>query len=96
VLIGRDAYRDGILRRIAAFPDYHVTIVEILAEDDQVMIYWTNQGTHLGVFRGIPPTGNIIREAAISIYRVRNGMIAEVRGLSDNLDFLTQLGVASL
>ena len=93
VLVGRDAYRAGILRRIEAFPDYHVTIVEMLAEADQVMLYWTNQGTHQRPFRGILPTGNLICEAAISIYRLRDGKIVEVRGLSDNFDFLTQIGV---
>src|ERR671933_1674803 len=69
VLRGREAYRAGILQRLAAFPDYRVTIVEMLAEGDQVMLYWTNQGTHLGTFRGIPATGTVVREAAISIYR---------------------------
>jgi predicted ester cyclase len=32
VLRGREAYRAGILHRLAAFPDYQVTIVELLAE----------------------------------------------------------------
>jgi steroid delta-isomerase-like uncharacterized protein len=95
VLVGRDAYRAGILRRIEAFPDYRVTIVEMLAEADQVMLYWTNQGTHQGPFRGILPTGKLICEAAISIYRLRDGQIVEVRGLNDNFDFLTQIGVLS-
>ena len=92
VLTGREAYRVGILHRLAAFPDYQVTIVELLADGDQVMLYWTNQGTHLGLFRGVPATGRVIREAAISLYRIQQGRIVEVRGLSDPWDFWQQLG----
>src|SRR5919202_2465434 len=92
VLRGREAYRAGILQRLAAFPDYRVTIVELLAQGDQVMLYWTNQGTHLGPFRGVPATGRVIQEAAISLYRIQQGWIVEVRGLSDPWDFWQQLG----
>src|SRR5919202_1290905 len=91
VLRGREAYRAGILQRLAAFPDYQVTIVELLADGDQVMVYWTNQGTHTGPFRGMPATGQVIREAAISLYRIQQGQIVEVRGLSAPWDFWQQI-----
>lgn len=92
VVTGREAYREGILQRITAFPDYHVTILEMLAEGDQVMVYWRNQGTHQGTFRGVPPTGRLIEERAVSLYRIAHGQIVEVRGFGDWFDFLTQMG----
>jgi len=90
-LTGRGAYRAGIVQRITAFPDYHVTILEMIAEADQVMLYWRNRGTHSGVYRGIPPTGKVIEEMAISIYRISDGRIVEVRGFNDTYDFWHQL-----
>jgi steroid delta-isomerase-like uncharacterized protein len=92
VLTGRAAYRAAIVRRIEAFPDYHVTIQELIAEADQVMLYWRNRGTHLGTFRGIPPSGKVIEEMAISIYRIMAGQIIEVRGFGDTYDFWHQVG----
>jgi predicted ester cyclase len=47
---GREAVRRGYLRNIMAFPDYRVTIEEMLAEGDRVVLYWTNRGTHQGDF----------------------------------------------
>ncbi len=90
-LTGRAAYRDGIVQRLGAFPDYHVTILEMIAEADQVMLYWRNRGTHSGVYRGIVPSGKLIEEMAISIYRIRDGRIVEVRGFNDTYDFWRQL-----
>ena len=64
-----------------------------IAEANQVMLYWRNRGTHSGMYRGIPPTGKVIEELALSIYRFRGGRIVEVRGFNDNHDFWHQLGL---
>ena len=76
---GSVAYGEGIRQRIAAFPDYQVTILEMIAEADQVMLYWRNRGTQLGIYDDVPPTGQVLEEVHISIYRIRNGQIVEVR-----------------
>jgi predicted ester cyclase len=41
----------------AAFPDVHMEIVELIAEDDTVVGRFRCSGTHLGRWRGHPPTG---------------------------------------
>ena len=89
--IGRIAFRNTIEHRIAAFPDYYVSIIEMIAEDDQVVVYWSNRGTHTGTYRGNPPTGKLVREAGVSIYRIDDGKIVEVRGFWDQSDFESQI-----
>jgi steroid delta-isomerase-like uncharacterized protein len=75
-----------------AFPDWHTTLEEMIAEDDQVAERWTGRGTHQGEFQGIAPTGRQVTVPGFVFYRVASGKIAEFRGLFDGLSMLQQLG----
>ena len=75
-----------------AFPDLHVTINEMIAEGDRVVVSWTLTGTHRGVWRGIPATGHTIEWNATDIYTILDGRIASLHRAADNLDWLKQLG----
>jgi steroid delta-isomerase-like uncharacterized protein len=78
----------------AAFPDWHSTAEELVAEGDTVAERWTGRGTHRGELHGIPPTGRQVAVPGVVFYRVRDGKIAEFRGQFDQLSLLQQLGVA--
>ncbi len=73
----------------AAFPDLQVTIEDVVAEADLVVIRSRLHATHRGAFQGLAPTGNRIEVEAISIFRIAEGKIAERWGL--NTDFMRQL-----
>ena len=75
-----------------AFPDWHTTLEEMIAEDDQVAKRWTGRGTHQGEFQGIAPTGRQVTVPGFVFYRVASGKITEFRGLFDGLSMLQQLG----
>ena len=78
----------------AAFPDYHETIEDIIAEGDKVWILVkTDTGTHTGEFMGVAPTGKKLTTLAVDILGVVNGKIVEYRDVVDRLDFLNQLGI---
>jgi steroid delta-isomerase-like uncharacterized protein len=79
-----------------AFPDLHVTIEEMIAEGDKVVLLWTLTGTHGGVYRGIPATGSVVRWRVIDIYTVANGRLTttHVRE-ADSLQLLKQLGATA-
>ncbi len=78
---------------IAATPDLHVQIEDIVAEGDRVVVRWTYEGTHRGPLMGIPPTGKHFRTSGISISRLAEGKIAENWDEVDRLGWLQQLGV---
>ena len=80
----------------AAFPDIHLTIEEIIAEGDKVVVRWTLTGTQRGVWRGIPATGNAVKWNATDIYTISNGKIASLVRAADNLAWLKQLGVTAM
>jgi steroid delta-isomerase-like uncharacterized protein len=91
--VGRDVGRQGYRRNITAFPDYQVTVEQLIAEGDFVVMYWTHRGTHSGDFWGVPATGRAIRGAAISIYRILDGTIAEMQALWDQAEIWQQFGL---
>jgi predicted ester cyclase len=71
-----------------AFPDFHVTIEDISAHDDMVVIHNTWRGTHLGELLGIAPTGRTLLSVGIVIWRFdEEGKIAErwEHGVSSNM-----------
>lgn len=86
------------LKRLAqlwrtAFPDLKVTVHDIVAEDDLVVIAWSGGGTHLGDLMGIPPTGKQGFMAGITFNRMRDGRIVERWGNNDQLGLFIQLGL---
>jgi len=75
----------------AAIPDWRVTIDELVAEDERVVVRWTGRGTSLGSWDGAPPTGRPVTSTGIDIERLVDGMIVEENGEVDMLGFLRQL-----
>ena len=60
-----------------AHPDLQFTIDDLVAEADRVTIRWTMRGTNTGPLLGRPPSGQPVELAAIVIFRIANGKIAE-------------------
>lgn len=89
---GAEAVKAIVLPVREAFPDLHHTIHELVAEDDLVAVRWTMKGTHRGAFSGLPATGKPVAFSAISIYRFKDGKIAELWAQVDRLGLLQQLG----
>ena len=77
-----------------AFPDWHSTPEELLAEGDRVAERGTGRGTQRGEFQGIPPTGKQVAVPGVVFYRIQDGTIAEFRGSFDLLSLLQQLGAS--
>ncbi len=75
-----------------AFPDWHESIEEMIAEGDTVWARLTYTGTHKGEFFGLPPTGNKITATAVAMYRIVNGKLVEGRFITDSLDMNKQTG----
>ena len=76
-----------------AFPDLKITIEDIIAEGNKVVIRFSFSGTHKGEFIGIAPTNKRVTVPEVSIWRIVNGKLVEEWGFSDRLGFVLQLGV---
>lgn len=53
----------------AAFPDVHYTVEEQVAEGDKVVVRYRFEGTNLGAFQGMPPTGKQVSYTGMLMYR---------------------------
>ncbi len=76
-----------------AFPDLEITVHDILAEGDLVVIAWSGGGTHLGDLMGIPPTGQKGIMSGITFNRMQDGRIVERWGNNDQAGLFVQLGL---
>lgn len=77
-----------------AFPDLHIEVETMVADDDQVAFAYTLTGTHDGPFQGHDATGRKISVRGLQISRIADGRLVERWGSSDELGIMQQLGLA--
>jgi serine phosphatase RsbU (regulator of sigma subunit) len=74
-----------------AFPDFHATIEDQIAEGDKVMTRWKIRGTLQGEFRGIGHTGKEVEINGIGIFRFSpEGKVVESWDSYDQLNLMRQ------
>ncbi|RIK55220.1 MAG: hypothetical protein DCC57_05705 [Chloroflexi bacterium] len=78
------------LRR--AFPDFNLTIEEMVADGDKVWVRMTGRGTNRGGFMG-PPNGKSFEVAIFDECRFKDGLMVEHWGSPDRFALLAQLGL---
>lgn len=95
-LPGQGEGREGAIDRFSMIVGAlapHFTVEDVITEGDRVVVRWTNAGTHVGEFAGIPATGGTFSIAGIDIYRVEGELLAEHWHVVDQLAMLGQLGL---
>ncbi len=78
---------------LAAFPDMHLAVEDLIAAGDRVALRWRIEGSHQGELMGIPPTGKHINVTGAVIERYVDGKMAEHWEIFDQVGMLQQLGV---
>ncbi|WP_247750792.1 MULTISPECIES: ester cyclase [unclassified Rhizobium] len=73
-------YIRGCSDVVAAFPDYRWILQHTVVEDDWLAARLIGVGIHSGPFRGVPPTGKVIRTQEMVMYRFAENKIAECWG----------------
>jgi steroid delta-isomerase-like uncharacterized protein len=92
-LTSRDAYKTRILEFRSAFPDLNAEVQFVVTEDDAVVIGVERTGTHLGVFDGVPATGQTASWTGIEMLRIACGRIVADWVEADALDLRRDLGI---
>src|SRR6266699_3699560 len=71
---------------LAAFPDWRMTVEDLIANGDKTVARVTVTGTHKGEFIGVPATGTRVDMQLIDIMRFDGaGLVCEHWGVADML-----------
>jgi len=76
----------------SAFPDGHLDVEDMVAEDDRVACRYTLRGTHTGGFMGVPATDRPVTVRGMTVLRFVDGKCVERWQSLDELGMLQQLG----
>jgi steroid delta-isomerase-like uncharacterized protein len=93
-LRGPDGFRRIVSMYRTAFPDVQMTVDDVIASDDKVVLRWHSEGTHRGELAGLAPTGVHGSVTGISIDQWKDGKIVETWVEWDNFGLARQLGAA--
>lgn len=88
---GREGFKEYMRAVRAAFPDFHNSIEELIAENGRVAVRLTYTGTHCGEALGIAPTGRRVSYAGVALFRIVDNRIAGGWVLGDVHGLIKQL-----
>jgi len=89
---GHDGMRGFVTGLRTGFPDLKFSVERQIAEGDKVAARWFIEGTHKGVFLGMPATGHRIRDQGVDLFIIAGGKIAEVWVNENDMGLMKQLG----
>lgn len=91
-IVGLDAFKDYVTLLRVSYPDFNVTIDELIVKGDKIVSRWTVTGTNTGPLSELPPTDKKMRVPGVDIIRLVNGKVAEDWAFYNQLDGYLQLG----
>ena len=94
VIRGPEGLKQWVGAARTLFPDFQITIEDLVAEGDKVASRITMRGSYQGTIPGFPPpTGKQVTFQGILIRRFAGGKMVEGWDLSDMMGLMPQLGV---
>jgi steroid delta-isomerase-like uncharacterized protein len=76
-----------------AIPDFHMDIVALAEQDEDVFVQWRLTGTHLGPLQGIAPTGKPLAIDGMDHFVLREGVVVSNFVVFDQMQHGRQLGL---
>jgi steroid delta-isomerase-like uncharacterized protein len=76
-----------------ALPDWHMEIIALAADGENVFVRWQLTGSHRGELLGLAPTGKQINVEGVDHMVIRDGKIVSNTIILDQLEYVRQLGM---
>ncbi len=93
---GLAGFKAYITMMRGAFPDLHLTVEDVVAEGETVVLRATARGTMRGDYLGMKATGKTATWTEIHIGRLAAGKVTEHWATIDQLGTLQQLGLVAI
>ena len=77
----------------SAFLDLTTKVESLIIDGNSAVMVVSLEGTHIGEFLGLEPTGNRFIMPAVFFYQLENGKIVRERRIYDFTGLLVQIGV---
>ncbi len=91
---GQDEIAAYFAEAMAALPDWHMKVVSIVEQGDDVFVHWQLSGTHSGgAFHGIEPTGRRIALDGMDHFVMRDGRVVSNFVVFDQMQFARDIGM---
>jgi DNA-binding CsgD family transcriptional regulator/predicted ester cyclase len=81
--IGPSILRKSVEETFIAFPNFKLTLEEIIQQNEGVTYKWSAVGEHRGNILNIPPTGKMMAFHGIAFGLVKSGMITQYHSFSN-------------
>ncbi len=96
IVSGIENYKNFFRKFIAAFPDLHVTVEDVVTDGEKLAGRFTVRGTHTGDGLGIAPTNKEVEFGGIGICNLKDGKFTDIWNEIDFMKMYSQLGVLNL
>jgi len=90
---GSEAIRKVYEAWMASFPDAHFDLEAPIIDGERVAQVAMVQGTDMGGFMGLPPTGKKFSMPVVFLFTIKDGKIQHERRVYDFTGLMIQLGV---
>ncbi len=88
---GVEGFRASEEKNFAAYDDWQMPLIDMIAEGDQVAAYLIFEGIHARDWAGIPASGRKLRFSLFMKLRLKDGLMIEKRAHFDRADIRAQL-----
>jgi len=93
VIVGIEWVQTNVQSFRLAFPDIHVHVDRLIEDESGAALLLRLRGTHLGEWKGWPPTGRRVDYREAAFWTVTGGKLVSGRFVADTLSLRVQLGI---
>lgn len=92
-LQGREAISESYAHLFTTFPDWFLTIDDLLIDGQRVVQVFSVTATHVGEFMGLPGTNRRFTIQGVRVFEMGDGVIRQEKRMYDFTALLVQVGV---
>ncbi len=77
----------------AAMPDWHMDVIAVAEQGEDVFVHWHLTGTHQGPLLGIEPTGKTLAVDGMDHFVMRDGKVVSNFVIFDQMQYAREIGM---